>query len=105
MYKCCDCGCEFNEPGVISEVIGEYGNQPAEYGFNVCLNCKSEEIVEIDVCPITKEYKPVAEDYHEDAINWGDKFWTYICELIQRRWECDFKAAKEFLEYIVERNI
>lgn len=104
MYRC-ECGQIFDEPKIMQELMGEYSGVPAFDGFDVCPSCESDELTEIDLCPLAKEYKPVTEDYHDEVINWGDDFWTYVCESIQRRWDCSFKEAKEFLEYIVGRNI
>lgn len=104
MYMC-ECGEIFDEPKSRKEIIGEYQGAPAWDSFGVCPCCDSEEITEVNLCPITGEYKQVTEDYHDVAVNWGDEFWSYVCQSIQRRWDCDFKDAKEFLEYIVERNV
>ena len=105
MYMC-ECGEIFDEPNSRAEVMGEYQGTPAWDSFGVCPCCDSEEITEVNFCPIAGEYKPVTEEYNEMAVNWGDEeFYPSMIGFIEEKWGCGFKDAKEFLEYIVERNM
>lgn len=47
MYKCNDCGAEFDEPESYSECVGEFWGMPAYEEFGQCPMCKSDDYDEI----------------------------------------------------------
>lgn len=47
MYRCNDCGYEFDEPKIIREQQGYYGNAPAWEEWAVCPACLENDYSEI----------------------------------------------------------
>ena len=43
MYKCNECGEEFDEPVSYPECVGEYWGAPAYQSFYMCPCCKSDD--------------------------------------------------------------
>lgn len=60
MYKCDNCGCEFEEPYKLQEDTGEI--------FNVCPDCKETDYYELETCKICGEY------FNQDEL------WNGMCE-------------------------
>lgn len=48
MYKCNECGCEFEEPRVFQDYRGEFWGVPAYETMWVCPCCESEDYDEIE---------------------------------------------------------
>lgn len=48
MYKCNDCGYEFEHPGSYQENMGEFWGMPAYETVYVCPDCRSDDYEEIE---------------------------------------------------------
>lgn len=48
MYRCNDCGCEFEEPKEIKENMGEFWGMPAYETWYVCPNCNDNDYEEME---------------------------------------------------------
>lgn len=46
MWKCHECGEEFDEPKYYQECVGEFWGAPAYETWVICPHCKSEDIEE-----------------------------------------------------------
>lgn len=70
MFKCMDCGLEFEEPKVNREYHGlEYGHEDRCY----CPNCGSDDYREGKACVICGEYA-YEEDYCENCMDTAKKY-------------------------------
>lgn len=70
MFKCMDCGCEFEEPKVNREYHGlEYGHEDRCY----CPNCGSEDYKEGHACDICGD-EAFEEDYCDNCIETAKQY-------------------------------
>ena len=85
MYRCYDCGCEFDFPATWEEDRGECWGTRCTETVSGCPNCRGD-YEEIKRCPVCKEFH-----YESDLING-------VCEECREK-SITYESALEFLKY------
>ena len=56
MYKCSDCGSEFEAPNSVPDFTSEYWGARVTHYTSVCPSCGSDDYEEMDHCDICRTY-------------------------------------------------
>ena len=103
MYKCCDCGREFDELCKKTELIGEYLGTPAYEEYNACPYCESDETTELDRCACGG-YKSITENYCNDCENFVNSVVNDFIDSVQQYLHISYKDAVQIILDDMERR-
>lgn len=78
MYKCENCGEEFEDPNNVEDFSSEYFGRMVTHYTNVCPCCGSDDFQEMDKCEICEEYIPAGEVICENCKELVDGFVSEI---------------------------
>lgn len=102
MYKCDNCGAEFDYPDITRDFVSEYFGQPVTHMKTVCPVCGRDDFEEMDTCDICGEHIPSGEGICDNCHELVEDFASEIRGKLREKSIIHKLDYGELLEYLMD---
>ncbi len=100
MYKCLNCGAEFETP----EVEVKYFNSEIDDHINICPECKIDDIEELHLCSCQRKYIADKQDRCDQCEAEISEAMQQARQIIMNARNVDYQTASNDMVWWIERE-